>query len=63
MSKMGQKFEDNLNSAKYDLYKACKNALIFINVTFDVLDIDDSNKLLTSCKNDLEIAIAKVEEL
>ena len=25
MSKMGQKFEDNLNSAKYDLYKALKN--------------------------------------
>ena len=61
MSKMGQKFEDNLNSAKYDLYEACKNALIFINATFKTLDLDGYDKGLTTCKTDLENAIAKVE--
>ena len=61
MSKMGQKFEDNLNSAKYDLYNVVKSIL-------SKQDIENGRvvcRTVPSSEDIIDMAkiIVKVEEL
>ena len=62
MSKMGQKFEDNLDSAKYEIYEALKELLKWAELSYtdDTGEwADENDPAIIQAKQ----AIAKVEEL